>query len=122
MENIRIKISDGKFGQQRFVEFEGIRSMSMQAKFAQIVWVVTQYDANDVKLTTPDIQQDRTVISPISNSNWVNPQTGITVEEGTEGAVPEFDFWWAMLQSNLLPNVLVQAIQTLDSLNRFDQP
>jgi hypothetical protein len=115
-------ISNGALGTKRMVTFEGIRSMSMRSKFAQIVWVVTQYGENDVKLTTPDIQQDRTVISPISNANWVNPQTGITVEAGTEGAVPEFDFWWSMLNSVLLPQVLAQAIQTLDSLNRFDLP
>lgn len=115
-------ISNGALGTKRTVTFEGIRSMSMQSKFAQIVWIVTQYDSEDNKLSTPDIQQDRTVISPISNDNWVNPQNGITVEEGTEGAVKEFDFWWAMLSSNLLPAVLSQAIKTLDSLNRFDLP
>jgi hypothetical protein len=115
-------ISDGALGTKRTVTFDGIRSMSMASKFAQIVWIVTQYDSEGSKLTTPDIWQDRTVISPISDENWVDPNTGITVPPDTQGAVPEFSFWWGMLQSNLLPNVLVQAIQTLDSLNRFDQP
>lgn len=119
---ITFDISESALGTKRKVTFEGIRSMSMQSKFAQIVWIVSQYDAEGNKLTTPDIQQDRTVISPISNENVVNPATGVTVEAGTEGAVPEFDFWWTTLQSNLLPVVLAQAIQTLDSLNRFDLP
>lgn len=119
---IEIQISNSTIGTARSVRFDGIELMSIQRKYAEIVWIVTQYDSEDNKLSTPDIQQDRTVISPISNQNWVNPQNGITVEEGAEGAVPEFDFWWAMLSSNLLPAVLSQAIKTLDSLNRFDLP
>jgi hypothetical protein len=120
--DIEVNISDSSIGSKRKVKFESLQDMSLQNKICSIKWIVTQYDSEGNKLTTPDIEQDRMVISPISNKNLVNPQTGITVEAGTQGAVPEFDFWWAMLNSALLPQVLSQAILTLDSLNRFDLP
>ena len=119
---IEQNISDSSIGTKRKVAFDGIEGMSIKSKVARIVWVVTQYDSNDNEITVADINQNRIVISPISNENQVDPQTGITAEVPTEGTVPEFDFWWEMLNSALLPQVLMQAIQILDSQGRFDRP
>jgi hypothetical protein len=118
---IEVAISDSALGTKRKVNFEGIRSMQFSIGFAQIVWIVSQLDDEGNKLNLPDINQDRVVISPISNQNQVDPNTGITLPEGEQGS-PEFDWWWAVLQQQTLPTVLTQAISILYSQGRFDRP
>jgi hypothetical protein len=116
-----IPISDSALGTKRTVQFEGIRSMQISVGFAQIVFIVRQYDNEGNLLNLPDIQQNRIVISPLSDTNQVDPQTGITLLEGETGA-PEFTWWWTMAMTVPLPTLINQAIQILDSQGRFDRP
>jgi len=120
MRKLEIQISNSPLGHYRKVEFEGIRSMSMRQGFAQIIWIVTQYDENWQKIDTPDINQERTVISPISNANNVDPNTGMTLPAGEEG-VPEFDFWWDMLNIQFLPQVIGAVIVMIDNDERYNR-
>jgi hypothetical protein len=119
---IEVKISNSSLGTIRKVKFEGISNMFFSLKTAEIEWLVFQFDQEGNLIESPDIKQGRSVISPISNQNQVNPQTGITLLDGQEGGFPEFDWWWNVLQSQPLPIVLTQAIQILDSQGRFDRP
>ena len=116
-----IPISDSALGTKRTVQIEGIRSMQISIGFANVVFIVRQYDSEGKLLELPDIQQNRVVISPISNENQVDPNTGITLPEGEQG-VPEFDWWWAQAQVVPLPTIIQQAITLLDQQGRFDRP
>lgn len=115
-----IPISNSALGTKRTVQFEGIRSMKISNGFAQIVFIVRQYDNENNLLELPDIAQNRVVISPISNVNNVDPNTGVTLPEGEEGT-PEFDWWWQMAQVTPLPTIISQAITLLDQQGRFDR-
>ena len=77
-----IPISDSALGTKRTVQFEGIRSMQISEGFAQIVFIIKQYDNEGNLLNLPDIQQNRAVISPLSDAHHVDPQTAITLPEG----------------------------------------
>jgi hypothetical protein len=116
-----IPISDSGLGTKRTVQFEGIRSMGITNGFAQILFIVKQYDNEGNLLELADIQQNRIVISPLSDLNQVDPQTGITLQEGETGA-PEFTWWWTMAMTVPLPTLIAQAIQILDSQGRFNRP
>jgi hypothetical protein len=118
---IEIQISNGEFNQIRKVRFEGINLMRLSIGYAEIEFLVYQYDSKGELLDSPDIAQGRSVISPISNENQVNPQTGITLPEGEQGS-PEFDWWWAQAQVVPLPTIIQQAITLLDHQGRFDRP
>jgi len=117
---IEINISDGLFGQKRKVKFEGINMMSLSRGFAEIEFLLYQFDNQGELLQSPDLRQARSVVSPLSDANHVDPQTGITLPEGETGA-PEFTWWWTMAKTVPIPTLIEQAIQILDSQGRFDR-
>lgn len=128
---LQIKISNSRAGDKRVVIWEGINSMTNQGNFANIVWIVRHLDSNDNPITDPDINQDRRVITPISNENLVTNQGVLVVPENfeteeeyqtaLESGIPEYTFWMAAIQSAPLPAILMQAAQILDTFKRFER-
>ncbi|PRY90554.1 hypothetical protein [Mongoliibacter ruber] len=128
---LQIQISGSRAGEKRIVIWEGINSMTNQGKFANIVWIVRHLDSEDNLIDDPDINQDRRVITPISDNNLVTQQGVLIVPENfendedyqsaLESGIPEYTFWMTAIQSTPLPAIIMQAAQILDSYNRFDK-
>jgi hypothetical protein len=128
----QIQISNSRAGDKRVVIWEGINSMTNQGKFANIVWLVRHLDGKDSPIDDPDINQDRRVITPISDANLVTSQGILIVPENFENeedyqatleiGIPEYTFWMTAIQSAPLPVIIMQAAQILDQFNRFDRP
>lgn len=127
----QIQISDSRAGDKRVVIWEGINSMTNQGKFANIVWLVRHLDSEDNLIDDPDINQDRRVITPISDENKVTSE-GILIipenfeseedyQEALEIGIPEYTFWMTAIQNTPLPAIIMQAAQILDTFNRFDR-
>lgn len=128
---IKIEISPNRAGDKRIVIWEGINSMTIQGKFANIVWIVRQLDSNGNQINDPDLLQDRRVITPISDTNRVNEQ-GVLIdrenfnsdeefEKAFESGFPEFTFWMTAIQKETLPNIIIQAANILNQFGRFDR-
>lgn len=133
---------------QRKVVFDGIQYMEVSKKHAEIIWRVYLLDTDDNVILHPDIEIGRVVKSPLTNSNLVDIN-GIMItkelltlqnlinEDETqedyeirietlyrttlENGIPEFDFYFEALMEYPLPIILLQAIDLLDSLGRFDR-
>lgn len=110
------------FGTKRKVIFEGINSMSFEGGFANIVWLVYQYDNDGNLIESRDLVQGRRVVTPISNQERVD-KNGIKLAHDSkewEFGIPQFDFYWKAIQTNPLPLVLNQAAIMLESQGVFN--
>jgi hypothetical protein len=132
---IEFQIKNSTIGAVRKIAFEGIRSMTEEGEFAQIVWKVWQY-GDDGNLKNPlDAVQNRTVITPVSGQNRVT-NDGILIirelfAEGEEGNVAyqaafdaghnEYKYWLALLRVAPLTTVISAAGQLLAQYSRFDR-
>lgn len=132
----------------RKVVFEGMQYFEVSKKQAQIIWKVFLLDKEGNNIINPDVENGRIIRSPISNSNKVD-QNGIMISkeiisiqnpilenESVEDyqirletilsdelliGIPEFDFYMNALTQYPLPVILMQAIDQLDYLKRFDK-
>lgn len=133
---VELQISDSSIGFTRKVTFEGIRSMSEEGEFAQIVWKVWQYDKEGNLLNELDAVQGRQITTPVSGQNRVTSE-GVTIlrEVFPEGEVGdrayqmafeaghnEYRYWMSLLQNVPLPQVLAAAGAILSQFERFDKP
>ena len=144
ISNIEI---DGKIFQRR-ADFEGIQALSISLNQANIVWKIYILNSQGELLNHPDILQGRIHVSKISNEFRVTTE-GVTINEDyirsitpqEEGeleidynyrirsvyetmyanGLPEFDFYWGMLFSVPLPQVISQSIDIIDSLGGYDK-
>jgi hypothetical protein len=134
--SIEFKIKESSIGAFRKVSFEGIRSMTEEGQFAQIVWKIWQYDVNGNLKNELDAVQDRTVLTPISGANRVTDE-GILImrelfpagESGDEEFTMafsqghnEYKYWMGLLRIVPLTTVITAAGQLLERYKRFERP
>lgn len=132
---IELQITDSSIGFTRRVVFEGIRSQSESGEFAQIVWKVWQYDAEENLLNELDAVQGRQVVTPVSGQNRVTAD-GVTIlregfpagevgdrafEMAWNAGYNEYRYWMGLLQGVPLPQVLAAAGSILSQFERFDR-
>lgn len=128
---IQKTIPPNSLGILRRVTWEGIERLSFKNKYAQIFWNVEMVDENGNLLEEPDLNQERQVMSILSNENRVN-ENGLLVipeyydtEEEYQAAllvsIPEFDFWVGAIHQVTLPQLITGAIDMLVSTGRFDR-
>jgi hypothetical protein len=129
-------ISDSSLGTRRKVQFEGIKSMTERGQFAQIVWLIWQYDQEGNLLNELDAVQGRQVITPVSGQNRVTAEGILIMREAfPEGEVGdrayqmafdkgynEYQYWMALLRLAPLPVVLNAAGNLLAQYERYDRP
>jgi len=136
LEPISFFISDSSLGTRRKVQFEGIRSMTERGQFAQVVWLIWQYDQEGNLLNELDAVQGRQVITPVSGQNRVTADGVLIIREAfPEGEVGdrayqmamnsgynEYQYWMALLRVAPLPQVLAAAGNLLNQHERYDRP
>jgi hypothetical protein len=133
--SIEFKIKESSIRAVRKVSFEGIRSMTEEGQFAQIVWKIWQYDVDGNLKNELDAVQGRTVLTPISGENKVNDE-GVLImrelfKEGDSGDKEftialskghnEYKYWMALLRIAPLTTVITAAGQLLEKYQRFDR-
>lgn len=128
-------ISDSSLGTRRKVQFEGIRSMTERGQFAQIVWLIWQYDQEGNLVNELDAVQGRQVITPVSGHNRVTAEGILIIREAfPEGEVGdrayqmafdkgynEYQYWMAVLRLAPLPVVIQAAGNILAEFYRYDR-
>jgi len=115
-------LGETSFGTKKKVVFEGINSMSFQNGFANIVWLIYQYDVDGNIIESKDLVQARRIVTPISNADRVD-RNGMKLIQGTiewDNGIPQFDFYWSAIQSMPLPSVLQQAAELLEIQGVFN--
>lgn len=134
-EPISIDIQDSEIGTKMRVYFEGINSMTEEGQFANIVWIVRQYDQDGKQLNPLFAVQERRVVTPVSGGNRVTSGGILILREGfPEGEIGdrayqmamssghnEYKFWMALLRVANLPTVLEAAGNMLAQYNRYDR-
>lgn len=133
---------------KREVHFEGINSLSLTTKSAEIIWKVYILDDNGQIVDHPNLIQGRIQSSLISNMFRVTAE-GVTItpeyvkslnpkneneldidyeyrikdlyDQMFANGFPEFDFYWTALFTNPLPSVISQSIVTIDELKGYDK-
>jgi hypothetical protein len=127
----KIEITSNRAGDRRIVIWDGIEAMSNVNRYANITWIVRHVDEEGNPIQDLDLNQDRRVITPISDYNLVTDQ-GIVItpdqfetpeayQEAYDAGIPEYTFWMAMIEQTPLPEVISLAAQMLAQFNRFDR-
>ena len=135
VQPISFWIKDSSIGARQLVTYEGIRSKTETGQFAQIVWIIDQYDAEGNKLNELHAVQGRQVITPVSGQNRVTAE-GILIQRESfpEGEIGdrayqmayakghnEYKYWMALLHVAPLPVVIQAAGNMLAQFERFDR-
>lgn len=129
-------ITDSTLGTRRKVDYEGIRSQTERGQFAQIVWLIWQYDKEGNLLNELDAVQGRQVITPVTGQNRVTSEGLLIVREAfPEGEIGdrafqmaydkghnEYLYWMSLLRIAKLPDVIIAAGYLLAQYERYDKP
>ena len=128
----KIEITPNRAGDRRIVLWDGIDSMSNINGYANITWIVRHVDAEGNPIQDLNLNQDRRVVTPISDFNRVTNQgilitadqfeTSEAFQEAHEAGIPEYSFWMEMIKKTPLPDVINLAAQMLAQFERFDKP
>lgn len=133
--SIDFLITESSLGAMRKVEFEGIQYMSEKKQYAEIVWLIWQYNKENNLINELDAVQGRTVITPVTGLNRVTSD-GILImrEVFPEGEIGdrayqmamnaghnEYHYWMALLRVAPLPIVIQTAGNMLAQYNRYDR-
>lgn len=136
IDPISFWINDSSIGARQLVTYEGIRSKTERGQFAQIVWIIDQYDKEGNKLNELHAVQGRQVITPVSGQNRVTAEGILIVREAfPEGEIGdrayemsrakgynEYAYWMALLRIAKLPDVIIAAGNLLAQYERYNRP
>lgn len=132
---ITLWINDSSIGAKQLVTYDGIRDQSEQYEFANIIWIVDQYDEEGNKLNELHAVQGRQVITPVNGNNRVTDEGLLILREAfpeTEAGQRafqmawnkghnEYQYWMALIRVAPLPVVLEAAGNLLAQYGRFDR-
>lgn len=133
---IQFWIKDSSIGSKQLVRYEGIQSQSETHEYANILWIIDQYDQDGVtKLNELHAVQGRQVMTPINGYNRVTdsgvlilresfPQTEagqVAFQKLWDAGHNEYRYWTALLRIAPLPNIIEAAGNLLAQYDRFDR-
>jgi len=115
-----INLAHTQFGQKRRLVIAGINSWDhINGKSLKVVFYVQIIDEQGNTIEDKSINQNRKVVYSVNNQNFVNAQFE-RVNEGTTGAKPEYDYFFELTSTIVLPNLIEQLAQKLILRGIFD--
>ena len=107
-----MELSNTKFGIVRKLKIEGFARFTVLGKFAELLFIVQLVDETGKLLSDKSLVQNREVSYMLYNSNFVNDQFD-QVDKNSEGAKPEFDYFFQLMQTTALPTLITQLADKL---------
>lgn len=110
-----ITLADTKYGMKRKAIIGGV-SFDVLQKNCQISFYVQLIDSNNNLLDDQSIYQNRAVSYNLNNQNRVDNQFNVVQINGTG----EYDFFFNLLQTVPLPNLILQLAEKLKQRGIFN--
>jgi hypothetical protein len=107
-------------GIARIARFESM-AYNHVLSIVSTTWKIVPVDANGVEIESPMLKQYHVQLIA-DRSTFVNPATGEQVPEGTEGSLPEYDYF-VYIASNVpvkVHDLIIQTAMTANQNGRFD--